>query len=143
MKKSTSFILASLFLLSGMSVKAAEAAEMFESRFCNFQGREIALRISEEVSKDLSANERRQITEIAEEVCQNYYAETALIQTSESAQSVGSIAAKVQPNSTENLPNIGQQGPQIAPVQDEEGLLGDLRIIDSEERVRRPGLKRR
>ena len=116
---------------------------MSESRFCNFQGREIALRISEEVSKDLSANERRQIAEIAEEVCQNYYAETALIQTSESAQSVGSIAAKVQPNSTENLPNIGQQGPQIAPVQDEEGLLGDLRIIDSEERVRRPGLKRR
>jgi hypothetical protein len=143
MKKSTLFIIASLFLLNGMSVNAAEVAEISEARFCNFQGREIALRISEEVSNDLSTNERSQIAEIAEEVCENYYAEIALIQTSESAQSAGSIAAQAQPDSTDNSQNIGQQGPLIAPFEDEEGLLGDLRIIDSEDRVRRPGLKRR
>ena len=45
------------------------AAEGTDSRACNLQGREIALRITEEVSGELTADDRTRIAAIAEEVC--------------------------------------------------------------------------
>ena len=129
MKKLLSFLLFSIFLLTGMPGLAADNSE---TRFCNFQGREIALRISEEVSNDLTAAKRSRIAVIAEEVCQDFYAESGLRQNSEITLSDAPTAAQAQTNIAEN-----------ETAAEEGGLLGDLKIIESEDRVQRPGLKRR
>lgn len=141
MKKSSSFLISIIIiLLTEMPVLAAEYSE---TRFCNFQGREIALRISEEVRNDLTATERSRIAELAEDVCQDFYAESGLRQTSEITLSDSPLAAQPQTSTAETMPNVRQQEPEIESVPEEGGLLGDLKIIESEDRVRRAGLKRR
>lgn len=95
-------------------------------RACNLQAREIALRISEEVSNELTAEERGQIVAIAEEVCMDIASPPRVARPNAPAEAE-------TPTATPEAPVEG----------DEEGLFGDLRIIDPEDRVRRPGLKRR
>ncbi|MDG2175733.1 MAG: hypothetical protein P8M72_06345 [Gammaproteobacteria bacterium] len=140
MKNSQSFLLSSIFLLAGMPGLAADNSE---TRFCNFQGREIALRISEEVSNDLTAAERSRIAEIAEEVCQDFYAESGLRQNSGITLSDASMAAQAQTSTVENTQNVRQRSPENESAADKSGLLGDLKVIEPEDRVRRAGLKRR
>ena len=111
----------------------AIGAESTEDRSCNLQGREIALRISEEVNTTLSAAERKQIAEIAEQVCSDYAGQsnsyTVIERPVMSAQSELSVNEEVDES--------------VSAESAETGLLGDIKIIDSEDRVRRPGLKRR
>ena len=60
---------AALTFLSTIAMNTiAIGAENPDARLCNLQGREIALRISEEVNSALSAEARNQIVEIAEQV---------------------------------------------------------------------------
>ena len=96
------------------------------SRTCNLQAREIALRISEEVSNELTAAERNQIVVIAEEVCMDIAPPPRVARPNVQAESASPTAS-----------------PEASDEEDEDGLFGDLRIIDPEDRVRRPGLKRR
>lgn len=120
------------------------AAEDPGNRACNLQGREIALRISEEVSPDTSASERNRIAAIAEEVCRDFAVSTAgpapenmpvisrPATAQQSAQAVTAPAAAAP-----------EAAAQATDAEEESGLFGDIRIIDPEDRVRRPGLKRR
>jgi hypothetical protein len=128
-----------LCCLTWMSTNALAA----DARLCNLQGREIALRISEEVSEELSASGRNRIATIAEEVCLDYSEDNAapatqglpLVSRPASAQGVvpATAASVPAPESASETTGEGE---------DEDGLF-NLRIIDPEDRVRRPGLKRR
>jgi len=91
------------------------------ARSCNLQAREIALRVSEEVNSQLRSAERSQIAVIAEEVCLEYAPPQGGPRRGPKA-----AEAKTPPESD-----------------DENALPGGLRIIDPEDRVQRPGLKRR
>jgi hypothetical protein len=120
------------------------AAEDPGNRACNLQGREIALRISEEVSRESSASERNRIVAIAEEVCRDFAVTTAgpapenmpvISRPATAQQSAQAVAAPVTA--------APESAAQVADAEEDGGLLGDIRIIDPEDRVRRPGLKRR
>lgn len=101
-----------------------------EIRACNLQAREIALRISEEVSSTMTSWERSQIVAIAEEVCIGNRAMSSTTNFDQASTSADNMAA-----------TPGDDRDQV----DEEGRgrLGDLKIIDPEDRVKRPGLKRK
>jgi len=101
-----------------------------EIRACNLQAREIALRISEEVSSTMTSWERSRIVAIAEEVCIGNKAMSSTTNFDQTSTSADNMAA-----------TPGDDKDQV----DEEGreLLGDLKIIDPEDRVKRPGLKRK
>lgn len=113
---------AALIFLSSIAINSiSSGAENPEIRLCNLQGREIALRISEEVNSALSAEARNQIAGIAEQVCQDYAGQSA------------SYTVIQRPGSNE----------PAASESTENGLFGEMKIIEAEDRVRRPGLKRR
>jgi len=150
---------ASLTMLA-TPVFAANYANEMDDRRCDFQAREIALRISEELGSEYTAAEREAIGRIAQEVCQDYSVQSRslpvinrpagsqaasqgmAISTQESSQQASS-----QPmSSTENQAMAADAEAEIADTASEEendGILGGLKIIDPEDRVRRPGLKRR
>lgn len=112
---------------------SGNAAENTAERSCNLQGREIALRISEEVNTSISAETRNQIAGIAEQVCMDYASQsnsyTVIERPVMSAQSELSVNEEVDES--------------VAVESAETGLFGEMKIIESEDRVRRPGLKRR
>jgi hypothetical protein len=97
---------------------------------CNLQGREIAMRIIEEISSGLSADDRARIAAIAEEVCGEY--STAAVPLPPAGMPVISSPAVTAPAAPENA-ETGE---------DKEGGLFDIKIIDSNDWVKRPGLKR-
>lgn len=129
------------FVLFTFFSMSAIAAEGIDNRACNMQGREIALRVSEEVSTAMSSDERSQIAAIAEEVCLDF---------------VTAVAAPIRNDlPVISRPDAAQAATPAAPVaaapaesadtaeeEDDEGLFGNIRIIDSKDRVQRPGLKR-
>jgi len=114
-----------------------------DSRACNQQGREIALRISEEVRGSLDTAERNKIAAIAEEVCLDF--------ATPAVQSNRPVIGRPAPAQQANVAAAVAAAPETkvesesdeANDADEEGLLGNIRIIPAEERVRRPGLKRK
>ncbi len=101
-----------------------------EIRACNLQAREIALRISEEVSSTMTSWERSQIVAIAEEVCIGNRAMSSTTNFDQASTSADNMAA----TSGDDKDQVDEEG---------RGLLGDLKIIDPEDRVKRPGLKRK
>jgi hypothetical protein len=101
-----------------------------EIRACNLQAREIALRISEEVSSTMTSRERSQIVSIAEEVCIGNRAMSSSTNFDQASTSADNMAA----TSGDDKDQVDEEG---------RGLLGDLKIIDPEDRVKRPGLKRK
>ena len=125
---------AALIFLSSIAINSiASGAENPEFRLCNLQGREIALRISEEVNSALSAEARNQIAGIAEQVCQDYAGQS------------GSYTVIQRPGSNEpaGLSVSASEDDSAASESTENGLFGEMKIIEAEDRVRRPGLKRR
>jgi len=119
------------------------AAEGTDSRACNLQGREIALRITEEVSGELTADDRTRIAAIAEEVCLGF----APNARNRSAQSGGTPVisrpvASEQATTAVAAPQAAEAEAQQTDEEDDGGLFGNIRIIDPEDRVKRPGLKR-
>jgi hypothetical protein len=149
MKKLLTPILETLLLggLVWMPVHLS-AAEDAGNRACNLQGREIALRVTEEVSPDTSASERNRIAAIAEQVCLDFAVTTAGPAPA-NMPVISRPAAAQQPAQAVAAPVAGTPetaGPATAAeeaAEEDSGLLGDIRIIDPEDRVRRPGLKRR
>lgn len=118
--KASGFLLGStLLLISASSVMAAD------TQSCNLLGREIALRAVEELNLELDAGMRSKLADIAESSCLDYQAvptqATGRIQGSDSATGMA----------------------VDADLEDADSSLFDLNIIDPEDRVRRPGLKRR
>lgn len=121
----------------------ALAAESVDERACNQQGREIALRVSEEVSDGLDASGRSRIAAIAEEVCLEFNG-------AGNAAGLPVVARPAQPAAAAPAQAAaGAQAPGAAAEAageteaEEDGGLFNLRIIDPEDRVQRPGLKRR
>lgn len=116
--------LLSCLLLLPLSL-ATQAQTVDSARLCHLQARELALRVSEEMSGDFNAVQRQALTALSEETCLAYFAAPP-----------GS--ADRRNSQTEDSGEAGQQ------VQEEKsGLFGDIRMIPPEDRVRRPGLKRR
>lgn len=119
MKKRRSTCLLSLGILALCPV-LSNATEETE-RACNLQGRELALRASETLLPALDAEARRELARLAEEICLDY----AGLQTSDNGQP-----------------------PEVSGVDVEgddsglSGLFSDITIVDPQNRVRRPGLKR-
>jgi len=123
----TRHIFTSCLIVLPVSLSAQLSPEI---RVCNLQAREIALRISEEVSSTMTSWERSQIVAIAEEVCIGNRAMSSSANFDQASTSADNMAEAP-----------GDDKDQV----DEEGrgLLGDLKIIDPEDRVKRPGLKRK
>ncbi len=117
----------SCLIVLPVSLSAQLSTDM---RACNLQAREIALRISEEVSSAMTSLERNQIVEIAEEVCIGNRALPSTTNFNQASTSADNMAA-----------THGDDKDQV----DEEGrgLLGGLKIIGPEDRVKHPGLKRK
>ena len=122
-----------------LAMTSVESAESMDSRLCNIQGREIALRISEEDGSELTASERSRIARIAEEVCIEFTVEAGATQNSNLAVVESSSSARVDSNTGAASGAEPLQEPEAV---EEEGQFGDLRIIKPEDRVQRPGLKR-
>lgn len=120
-----------ILLMSG----ACYGAEGMDNRLCNMQGREIALRISEEMNSNLDAGDRSRIAGIAAEVCREFVAE---------GNAPGNMAAMRRPEAGRPAAAAAEEADPEEAGEDEErrGLFGNLRIIDPEDRVKRPGLKR-
>lgn len=129
----------SVIFFSGFAILMSTrliAADAMDDRLCNMQSREIALRISEEVNPDLSARERGQIRAIAEEICLDFASEFP-------GPESNNLTANGQSGTSRNSDSLQSRQDSDENEGDESGLLGDLRVIESEDRVRRPGLKRR
>lgn len=141
-------------------VFAANNAYAMDDRLCNLQAREIALRISEEMAPDYTAAEREEISKIAEEVCQDYSAQNnslpeinrpAAAQASPrampmSAQEPDQQASSQRMNSSETrvMATGNEEDASDSETEEEnDSIIGGLKIIAPEDRVRRPGLKRR
>jgi hypothetical protein len=120
------FLIATIACLSCQGLFAVSP----DARACNLQGREIAFRISKEISSDLSADDRARIAAIAEEVCGDY--STAAMPLPTAGMPVVSRPAVTAPAALDKA-ETGE---------DEEGGLLDIKIIDPDDRVKRPGLKR-
>ncbi len=150
---------ASLSMLATPVFAANNNNEMDERR-CNLQAREIALRISEELGSDYTAGEREAIGRIAQEVCQDYSAQRGSLpvinrpagsQAGSQGMPMSSQESRQQASSQgvssiENQAMVAgdeAQSSDNAAEEESDGILGGLKIIDSEDRVRRPGLKRR
>ncbi|MBT6042692.1 MAG: hypothetical protein HOH14_04270 [Gammaproteobacteria bacterium] len=125
---------AALTFLSTIAMNSiAIGAENPDARLCNLQGREIALRISEEVNSALSAEARNQIVEIAEQVCQDYAGQSGSY----------TVIQRPGPNEAAGLSVNASEDNSLDSEATENGLFGEMKIIEPEDRVRRPGLKRR
>ncbi len=141
-------------------VFAANNSNEMDDRRCNLQAREIALRISEELGSDYTAAEREAIGRIAQEVCQDYSAQNSSLPVINrpagsqagpqampmSTQDSPQQASSQRISSTENqamTADAEAQSSDTAAEEENDGILGGLKIIDAQDRVRRPGLKRR
>lgn len=135
LRNTSCLLLCGLALLPYQAVVAASP----EDRACNLQGREIALRVSEEVSSDLSATERNRIAAIAAEVCAQYAADIPV-----PAANVPVVSRPAAPQSAAQSAPAPEAAPAAGEAEEkDEGGLFDFRVIDPEDRVQRPGLKRR
>jgi hypothetical protein len=123
----TRHIFTSCLIVLPVSLSAQLSPEI---RACNLQAREIALRISEEVSSTMTSWERSQIVAIAEEVCIGSRAMSSSTNFNQASTSADNMAATPE----DDKDQVDEEG---------RGLLGDLKIIDPEDRVKRPGLKRK
>jgi len=101
-----------------------------DMRACNLQAREIALRISEEVSSAMTSWERNQIVAIAQEVCIGNRAIPSTTNFYQDSSSADNMAAPPE----DDKDQVDEEG---------RGLWGDRKIIDPEDRVKRPGLNRK
>lgn len=119
MGKRRSIYLSSLGILI-LSPTFSNAAEDTE-RFCNLQGRELALRAAETLLPELDTASRQELAVLAEETCLDY--------------------AGMQGTGDGHTPGISGVDEQ---VKDSEsgGIFSDITRIDPQDRVRRPGLKR-
>lgn len=145
MPAQTHLLPASLLLGAIACLPLSAQAASPDDRACNQQGREIALRISEEVDSDLSAAERNRIAAIAEAVCVEYSAQAAAMPAPAPAMPVVSRPERPQAEAAAVAapPQAPAAGNTAEADDEEEGGLFDIRIIDPEDRVQRPGLKRR
>ncbi len=116
-----------VFLTVMLQVPVAWGAELPGAVTCNQMGREVALRAAEELSVPLDAAIRTELAAIAESTCVSY------LPTAEdyaAAEAAGAVA-----------------GPPVNAVAADDEASGrqlfDLELIEPEDRVRRPGLKRR
>lgn len=100
----------------------AIAADADSMQRCNLQARELALQVNEKLLPDLDAEMRSSLAMLAEEVCLDY------------------LQASAAP-----VPDEGSAIDNTAAPDDQgsDGPFGDLRMIEPEDRVQRPGLKRR
>jgi hypothetical protein len=110
--------LACLALLTVFQTTAALAASAPDQRDCNLLGREIALRAAEELTVSLNAEARARLAAIAESTC-----------LANPVPAFADTAAAAAPDVSEDDPATRE--------------LFDLEIIEPQDRVRRPGLKRR
>ena len=129
--------LLSRLLLGAVACVASQAliAASPDPRACNLQGREIALRISEEVSPDLTSADRARIAAIAEEVCGEY-------RPAAPAADMPMVSRPAVPQTAPQAVTAPAAPEPAATDEEEDGGLFDLKIIDPADRVRRPGLKR-
>lgn len=104
-----------LVTVAALLASCVHAAEP-QDRDCNQLGREIALRAAEQMPQSFDSAARTQLAAIAESACIEFGAN---ITGAPSASVAGDTAA------------------------DENGELFDLDLIEPQDRVRRPGLKRR
>ena len=128
--------LLSRLLLGAVACVASQLiAASPDPRACNLQGREIALRISEEVSPDLTAADRARIAAIAEEVCGEY-------RPAAPASDMPMVSRPAAPQTAPQAVTAPAATEPAATDEEEDGGLFGLKIIDPADRVRRPGLKR-
>ena len=104
-----------LVMVTALLAPCVHAAEP-QDRDCDQLGREIALRAAEQMPQSFDSAARTQLAAIAESACIEFGANTA------------------------GLPAASETG-DAAP--DANGELFDLELIEPQDRVRRPGLKRR
>lgn len=137
-------LLTSLTLLVQLLPVTGYAASA-DSRACNLQGREIALRITEEVRGSLDSAERNKIAAIAEEVCMDFASPAAAAPAAQSNRPVISRPSAAQPANAAAPVAAAPEPMADSEAEDEgnEGLFGNIRVIPAEERVQRPGLKRK
>ena len=119
-----------------------QAQPSADSRACNLQAREIALRISEEVSSDLTSAERGQIVDIAESVCLEN-AQPPRIPRPNAASVNSAPAEPVTSVQTMAIEEVEEEESVGVEEEEKSGLFGNLRVIDAKDRVQRPGLKRK
>ncbi len=152
-------VLPVLFALFTAPVSGANNSNAMADRLCNLQAREIALRISEELDSDYTAAQRDAISVIAEEVCQDYSAQSSAVpvinrpaaaqagspmpmSTRERGQAVAAQGVSSSENQAMAIDD-GSNNSNSTEEEESESILGGLKIIAPQDRVRRPGLKRR
>ena len=149
-------LLSLLFSMLATPVFAANNASAMDDRLCNLQAREITLRISEELDSDYTATQRDEISRIAEEVCQDYSNQNStlpVINRPAGSQAMPMSAQERSQQATSQRLNASESKAMTsddvsdtsdsAAEEESDGIIGGLKIIDPEDRVRRPGLKRR
>lgn len=113
-----------VFLITVLLGSGAYGAEQPGAITCNQMGREIALRAAEELTVPLDASVRMELAAIAESTCVSYLPGTP-------DEAAAGLTAPVDTASAKSADG------------DSERTLFDLEFIEPEDRVRRPGLKRR
>ena len=108
-------------VLLGFSV-VSSAADSDTLQRCNLQARELALQANEKLLPELDVEMRSSLAMLAEEVCLDYFQGTV-----SSAPGTDSTAVNAAASSE----------------QEDDSPFGSLRMIEPEDRVQRPGLKRR
>ena len=133
MKKKQSFSLLQIPMLLATAVTgniALAADSSHETMMCDQLGREIALRAAEQMGS-FDADSRTTLAAIARQACLDHHGTSAM-----SMQQAGPAAAAMAPAA------VVVDEPAADETGEAEGLF-DVEIIDPQERVRRPGLKRR
>ena len=120
--------------LTGLLLLWASASSVLgaEDRACNQLGRESALRISEQTQLGMSSEQRRNVAAIVEQACLEY-----------SDSGAGLMDSQAQNPTAANASGGEATAEETSQAEEEEGGFFNLRIIDPEDRVQRPGLKRR
>lgn len=116
-----------VFLTVLLQVPVTLGADLPGAVTCNQMGREIALRAAEELSVPLDAALRTELAAIAESTCVSY------LPTAEDYAAADTAAAEDNTSATAATTVDENSGRQLF----------DLELIEPEDRVRRPGLKRR
>jgi hypothetical protein len=120
--------LAATLLLSA-GADAVLAAEGSVAIQCDLLGREIALRAAEQMETAITTANRATLAEIARQACLDYQVQPVM---------ADAAPGTISPAAQETTPTAAPE----AEESDAAGLF-DLEIIEPEDRVRRPGLKRR
>jgi len=124
---------------------STSAADMPGNRLCTMQGREIALRVGEELDTALNADERNQIARIAARVCVDFAEEgnmPVVARPNSDLAARASSEASAMARSEEVVSDV-ENDENDENEEERKGLFGNLKIIDPEDRVKRPGLKRK